>query len=93
VFNQQAQIRELTSAPTRKPTALVNHRKITNLKISHIKSNDRLQVSHKGVLKVNIKGVPKEIPTVPTGAKLEPPDPAPTEEALTRGLTSVLPVH
>jgi hypothetical protein len=38
--------------------------------------------------KIAIKGVPKEIPTVPTVAKLEPPDPAPTGEALTRELTS-----
>jgi hypothetical protein len=90
---------EKPQVPTRKPpalvreapkkeTALVDHKKIANLKISHIESTDKLQVSHKGVfkvnrkgvllgippvlfirvLKVNIKGVPKEIPTVPTGA-------------------------
>jgi hypothetical protein len=105
----ESQIRKLTSAPTREPTALVDHRKIANLEIDHIESIDRPQVSHKGVLKVNhkgvpmgippvlfigvlkvnIKAVPKEIVTVPTSAKLEPPDPAPTEEeALTRELTS-----
>jgi hypothetical protein len=104
----ESQIRKLTSAPTREPTALEAHRKITNLKINHIESIDRLQVSHKGILKVNHRGVPigippflfikvlevnirrvpKEIPTVPSGAKLEPPDLAPTKMVLTRELTS-----
>jgi hypothetical protein len=84
----ESQIRKLTSAPTREPTLLVAHRKIANLKISHIESIDKLQVSHEGFLKVNIKGVPKEIPIVPSGAKLKPPDPAPAKAALTRELTS-----
>jgi hypothetical protein len=107
----ESQIRKLTSAPTREPTALVDHRKIANLKINHIESIDRLQespkrflkVNHKEVpmgippvlfieiLAVNITGVPQELPTVPSGAKLEPPDPAPTEAALTRELTSAEP--
>jgi hypothetical protein len=69
----ESQIRKPTSAPTREPKALVAHRKIANLRTSHIEPIDRLQISHKGFLKVNHKGVPMGIPTVPSGAKLEPP--------------------
>jgi hypothetical protein len=47
---REAQRRELTSAPTREPTALVDHRKIADLKINHIESIDRLKVSHKELL-------------------------------------------
>jgi hypothetical protein len=60
----ESQIRKLTSAPTREPTALVDHRKIANLKINHIESIDKLQDSHKRFLKVNHKGVPMGIPPV-----------------------------
>jgi hypothetical protein len=54
---REAQIRELTSAPTREPTALVDLGKLADLKINHIESINSLQISHKGVLEVNHKGV------------------------------------